>query len=88
METTIKFPTNSTMNTRPTPITDRSIFKFYEGHYARSVVDQSVAQDLERKLAECRDALRVLLADVDHLGHWIPEPCRKKAEQALENTKP
>lgn len=27
--------------------------------------------------------LRVLKGDIDHLGHWIPDPCRELVEQFL-----
>jgi hypothetical protein len=32
--------------------------------------------------------LRVLKSDVDHIGHWLPDPCRKMVESfLLENAK-
>ena len=33
--------------------------------------------------AEAIRILRTLKGDIDHLGHWIPDPCRKMVESFL-----
>lgn len=37
----------------------------------------------EAELNKLRNALQTLMSDVDHLGHWIPDPCRLLVEDAL-----
>jgi len=47
---------------------------------------RDAADMIENVFARCstvENALKVLKADVDHLGHWIPDPCRKLVDDAL-----
>ena len=41
------------------------------------------AERLERERDEAIRILRVLKSDIDHMGHWLPDPCRKMVEKFL-----
>jgi hypothetical protein len=47
------------------------------------IQNRDVIAGLEARIAKLENALRVLIGDVDHLGHWIPDPCRRMVDDAL-----
>jgi hypothetical protein len=47
------------------------------------VVDADFARGLERQRNEAIMILRILKGDIDHLGHWLPVPCREMVESFL-----
>jgi hypothetical protein len=51
-------------------------------HHANHQLRQH-AERLERERDEAIRILRVLKSDIDHMGHWLPDPCRKMVETFL-----
>jgi hypothetical protein len=49
----------------------------------KAVQNRDLIAGLEARVAKLENALRVLKGDVDHLGHCIPDPCRRLVEEAL-----
>jgi len=81
---------------RNTPITDELARQFAGKRLSSREAGAvwSLCRDLERELAEVikqrdalAEALKVTWIDIDALRHFMPNPCRKKAEQALAATK-
>lgn len=40
-----------------------------------------------KRLKTLENALKILMGEIDHLGHWIPDPCRRLVDDALANDK-
>ena len=69
---------------RDTPET-KSVWRsveFLSAHHAKHQLRQH-AERLERERDEAIRILRVLKSDIDHMGHWLPDPCRKMVEKFL-----
>lgn len=48
-------------------------------------VNEASARIMIERVQKLENALKVLKGDVDHLGHWIPDPCRQLVDDALSN---
>lgn len=52
------------------------------------MVQADFARKMERERNSAIRVLRILKSDIDHMGHWLPAPCRKMVESFLtENAK-
>mgnify|MGYP001558673766 CR=1 FL=1 len=60
------------------PPTMEEVYAWYRAEADARMRDKAGSDKL-------RNALKVLLGDIDHLGHWIPDPCRRLVEDALAN---
>ena len=49
--------------------------------------DTRWSASMVKRLKTLENALKILMGDVDHLGHWIPDPCRRLVDDALANDK-
>lgn len=48
-------------------------------------VNEAAARIMGERVKKLENALKVLKGDVDYLGHWIPDPCRRLVDDALAN---
>lgn len=48
---------------------------------------RSAARIMSERVTTLENALKVLMGDVEHLGYWIPDPCRRLVDDALANDK-
>jgi len=70
----INIPTN------PVPAEFACHEKGWENKW-KCAVEMAARAQLERDAAV--RVLRVLKSDIDHIGHWIPDPCREMVESFL-----
>lgn len=49
-------------------------------------VNEAAARIMAERVKTLENALKVLKGDIDHLGHWIPTPCRRLVDDALANS--
>jgi hypothetical protein len=48
-------------------------------------VNEAAARILSQRMKKLENALKILKGDIDSLGHWIPDPCRRLVDDALAN---
>lgn len=68
-----------------TPETDHS-FAMVQKNGWSPIIAYVYYDDMKKMEIERNEAiriLRVLKSDIDHMGHWLPDPCRKMVETFL-----
>ena len=48
-------------------------------------VNEAAARIMAERVKTLENALKIFKGDVDSLGHWIPDPCRRLVDYALAN---